>query len=387
MASQSIVPQERVFCKHPSCNCSFKTEAFMSQHFTDVHMIKNDQSAAAKQGKIRCKDCSIVCENESALDQHRTAVHVVNESLISKLPSQAVPVAAAAGTMTEVSCNDCGKQFKSVDYLHQHQWDSPEHTRVSKSRPSTSPPECSRCSAKAKAAKDLEQHFMDCHPLSELPKTNEAHSFQQIELRFTCAWKHSNTKLHSVHKIFKVYNMGFRTNAYEAYRKKLKQEAKGPLMKGEENAETRLKVLNDGNELQRFHGTRVKCSIGEGGSAQRLCTDNECNLCRILKAGFKRKACRLDKFQRFGKGIYVTATSSKANDYVKGMEGKKVMLLCKVLAGKMYRSTQNIKELTSPPPGFHSVQGDPGEVLNYDELVVYEDHAILPAFIILYSSD
>ena len=56
------------------------------------------------------------------------------------------------------------------------------------------------------------------------------------------------------------------------------------------------------------------------------------------------------------------------------------MLLCKVAKGKVFRTERNMDTLTQPPDGFHSVHGvatEDGD-LNYDELVVYDEAAILP---------
>ena len=56
------------------------------------------------------------------------------------------------------------------------------------------------------------------------------------------------------------------------------------------------------------------------------------------------------------------------------------MLLCKVAKGKVFRTERNMDTLTQPPDGFHSVLGVATEEgpLNYDELVVYDEAAILP---------
>jgi len=61
------------------------------------------------------------------------------------------------------------------------------------------------------------------------------------------------------------------------------------------------------------------------------------------------------------------------------------MLLCKVLVGKTYITKVNMVELLSPPRGFHSVTGEPGKDLNYPEVVIWEERAIVPKFIVFYS--
>ena len=61
------------------------------------------------------------------------------------------------------------------------------------------------------------------------------------------------------------------------------------------------------------------------------------------------------------------------------------MLVCDVLAGNEYHSEDNMQTLTAPPTGYHSVRGIVGTKLNYPELVVYDEDAILVTNIILYS--
>ena len=214
--------------------------------------------------------------------------------------------------------------------------------------------------------------------------------------------------------IFKVYNPGWRRKDFEDYRRTLKNKA--TRNKCIQWPEDRKRILKDGNELSLYHGTTVKCTIGQtrqlvsnaanSASSSFLCDDQECSLCRILQVGFKKNKCRRGRFQRYGAGIYCSSVSSKANDYVKcslpdysypaashksgaGAGHKslcKVMIVSKVLVGHVYPSSQNITNLTAPPAGYDSVRGVPGPVLNYDEVIVYDDAAILPCYIILYSS-
>jgi len=78
------------------------------------------------------------------------------------------------------------------------------------------------------------------------------------------------------------------------------------------------------------------------------------------------------------------------------------MLLNNVLAGKEYVTEVSEPSLTGPPSGYDSVcaslrrygegltrlqkqvYGQPGQDLNYDELVVYTEHAIRPAYLVMY---
>ena len=110
----------------------------------------------------------------------------------------------------------------------------------------------------------------------------------------------------------------------------------------------------------------------------------------------------------FGKGLYTSSTSSKSDDYAsnsgKTSSSNKAILLNKVVVGKGYKVTENATTMTAPPPGYDSVsqtsqQREPqilipsfkvlaekGGKLNHDELVIYDNDAIRPSFIVLYEA-
>ncbi|EFJ24828.1 hypothetical protein SELMODRAFT_414283 [Selaginella moellendorffii] len=90
---------------------------------------------------------------------------------------------------------------------------------------------------------------------------------------------------------------------------------------------------------------------------QSLCSNLSCSLCNIILAAFKKKKAKVDGFLRFGPGIYVTATSSKANYYVKASSGSRphAILVCKVLAGMVFKVTED-----RPSYGYHSVSCEIG---------------------------
>jgi hypothetical protein len=61
------------------------------------------------------------------------------------------------------------------------------------------------------------------------------------------------------------------------------------------------------------------------------------------------------------------------------------MLVNRVLVGKAATLTRTNVSITKPPKGYHSIEGKPGIDLNYPETVVYDNDAIRPAFLIIYS--
>jgi len=62
-----------------------------------------------------------------------------------------------------------------------------------------------------------------------------------------------------------------------------------------------------------------------------------------------------------------------------------MMFLCYVVVGKGIILTQDNQSLVDPPDGYDSVLGDPGGSLNYDEVVVYDQDAVLPGYAIFYN--
>ncbi|TFY59973.1 hypothetical protein EVJ58_g5433 [Rhodofomes roseus] len=171
-------------------------------------------------------------------------------------------------------------------------------------------------------------------------------------------------------KIWKIYSRKKHTDDFLSYK----------------DAVERMTGLPGGNSRRRWHGTFRQCTIGDTESQVALCQDANCSLCRIIETSFSvAQACK--RFGgRFGKGIYISATSSKSNDYVQERGGSpyKAMLLNDVVMGKTKKLTTGDMTLMEPPAGYDSVVGEPGADLNYDEAIVYRDDAIRPLFLIIY---
>lgn len=106
---------------------------------------------------------------------------------------------------------------------------------------------------------------------------------------------------------------------------------------------------------------------------------------------------------RFGQGLYFTSNSSKSNDYngeserrFRSPRAQRVMFLCKVHTGRAFKCTapsltQNqVDNLLSQ--GYESVIGEASSTvyegtqgaLNSDELVVYNNAAAIPSYLIVY---
>ena len=157
-----------------------------------------------------------------------------------------------------------------------------------------------------------------------------------------------------------------------------------------------------------FHGTTANCDFGlapdVNGSTCTPCQHADCALCNICCTGFQATRLRGNaRFPgRYGSGLYFSSTSSKSNDYAKGVErvvdGRRLrgVLVCDVAAGKSYSTKKGFPFMpddevkTILARGHDSLRGLPGECadeLNYDELVIYDEEQAVPVFLIAYELD
>lgn len=65
-------------------------------------------------------------------------------------------------------------------------------------------------------------------------------------------------------------------------------------------------------------------------------------------------------------------------------KGYRAMFVCKVIVGKGKKLMTDHTTLTCAPDGCDSVLGEVGTALNYDEIIVYDEDAVLPAYMVVY---
>lgn len=162
---------------------------------------------------------------------------------------------------------------------------------------------------------------------------------------------------------------------------------------------TRVEEINNPPLRQRYEQYKAKIAAENDGDAHEQLLFHGCSelaLENIAKEGFLRKywTTAAGQWQRFGPGFYFALQASKSHEYpLEDMGARPVgqqsrtMLLCKVCKGKPFRTEQNMDTLQGDAPaGYQSVMGiatDSGP-LNYDELVVYNEAAILPYATVTY---
>ncbi|XP_061357886.1 uncharacterized protein LOC133302152 [Gastrolobium bilobum] len=158
-----------------------------------------------------------------------------------------------------------------------------------------------------------------------------------------------------VDMIFKVHNGPRTVSRFEEYREAVKgRSGSGSPVKGS-NWEENARCVADGNEVMRFHCLGPTSGGGPYGGA-----------CAWSFPGGK------------GSAICTFSGSGGAHDSSGGGRGRKAMLVCRVIAGRVSKQLGFMDSLLDGRVGFDSVSGDNGELL------VFDSRAVLPCFLIIY---
>ncbi|KAL7118021.1 hypothetical protein ACP275_03G109600 [Erythranthe tilingii] len=224
---------------------------------------------------------------------------------------------------------------------------------------------CPQCGEIFMKPENLELHQAVRHAVSELGPEDTSKNI--VEIIFQSSWLKKQAPVCKIDRILKVQNTPKTISKFEEYRDAIKAKA------------TKLpkkhpRCLADGNELLRFHCTTLVCSLGLNGSSNLCNSIPTCSVCSIVKNGFKVTS------EVSAKGILTTATSGKAHDScgVGLDDGKRAMLVCRVIAGRVKKNPDGNSE------DYDSVAGAVGVYSNLDELYVFNPKAILPCFVVIY---
>lgn len=201
-----------------------------------------------------------------------------------------------------------------------------------------------------------------------LSVSEDTESFTDVLAQFKDQWKHPSPAP-SIVKIWKIYCNKDLTDKFQSYKLAVERRTGYP----------------GGNIKRRWHGTSRACTIGDRERRSKLCRNESCSLCGIIRKSFVINR-ELRGTAMYGAGIYTSATSSKASDYAvqRGKSPYRALLLNEVVMGKTIRMATPDGNLVEPPAGFDSIIAEPGIVLRFDEAIVYRDEAIRPLFLVIY---
>eukprot|EP01018_Ginkgo_biloba_P017649 Gb_30270 [translate_table: standard] len=229
---------------------------------------------------------------------------------------------------------------------------------------------CHICSQNFAHFRALQHHHHASHAVTVLPKGNSTRRI--VEIMFKTSWLKSGIHCRRIERILKVNNLKSTVARFEEYREIV-------MSKASKLSKTHPRCLADGNEVLRFHGTTIMCSLGANGLCS-LCTFEGCSVCKIIRTGFFSTEIK-------GRGIFTTASSGRANDSIEYMYEdeivfpvKRAILVCRVIAGRVHKPLDK-HEAFPVPVAFDSV----GDSSSLEELVVFNSRAVLPCFLVVYS--
>jgi hypothetical protein len=224
----------------------------------------------------------------------------------------------------------------------------------------------------------LELHQAMRHSLSEL--TDLESSTNIIRMIFLAGWKPAAGDGESpvvVRRVLRIHHNPRALARFEEYRDLVRARA-ARRCAGEGGAAVEERCVADGNERLRFHCSTMLCSLGGGGA----CGSPYCCVCSTLRHGFAGKQADVD-----GIATYASAWAAHASlpDDVERefafLQVRRAMLVCRVVAGRVGRGAADDKvayDSMVPVRG-----GGGGDDV---ELLVFNPRAVLPCFVILYSS-
>ncbi|MCL7024057.1 hypothetical protein MKW94_010707 [Papaver nudicaule] len=248
---------------------------------------------------------------------------------------------------------------------------------------------CKECGEIFPKIESLEHHQAIKHAVSELGPEDSGRNI--VEIIFKSSWLKKDVPICKIERILKVHNTQRTIQRFEDCRDSVKIRATS-------NTTTRknARCAADGNELLRFHCTSLTCSLGAHSSTSLCGSVPGCGVCTIIRHGFPGKVNDM-------KGVCTTATSGRAHDSFGctaagggggGVNGgnRRAMLVCRVIAGRVKRiaddaTPQEEDNNNNVMAGsYDSVAGYAGIYANLEELIVFNPKAILPCFVVIYTS-
>ncbi|XP_043715538.1 uncharacterized protein LOC122663932 [Telopea speciosissima] len=203
-----------------------------------------------------------------------------------------------------------------------------------------------RRSVSARTARTPESFFPT---LTELAEGHPSRNV--VEIIFHTSWS-PKVFLGRIEMMFKVQHLPKTVARFEEYREMMKSRAGAGGGGSGSSREDDARCVADGNEVMRFHclGPATGMIYDAGG----MCT-------------FSGKDATIRTFS--GSGV--------AHENAGGGKGRRAMLVCRVIAGRVCKQLE-LDSFLESRVGFDSVNGDNGELL------VYDSRAVLPCFLIIY---
>ena len=212
-----------------------------------------------------------------------------------------------------------------------------------------------------------------CFAVTELEEDSSRQIIETICGSGTSSIINSENMLGQIDCILKVLNVPKTFACFEEYREKVKDNA-------DKLQKKHPRCVADGNELLRFHGTTILCSLGTSSSS--VCGLDYCGICQILRNGFST-----NKEFHGALGVYTTSTSGKAFESISIMTSherpfpRKSVIVCRVIAGKIHSPLEEERVDSEFDSLAEKINGHSSDA---EELYVLNPKALLPCFVVIY---
>ncbi|KAG6530348.1 uncharacterized protein LOC122043226 [Zingiber officinale] len=212
--------------------------------------------------------------------------------------------------------------------------------------------------------------------LSELRASDSAHNI--VRIIFESGWRGTSPPV--VRRVLKIHQAARALARYEEYRDAVRARA-AKIGDG--------RCVADGNERLRFYCTTTLCSWEAGAVEAGGCGSPYCCACAVVRHGFAGKQADLDGIATHatGWGAHRALPEELEREFA-FLGARRAMLVCRVVAGRvLHRSNAGEEEEEEKGAGFDSVGlAGVGVGVGEDELLVFSPRAVLPCFVIIYST-
>ncbi|KAM0921494.1 hypothetical protein ACQ4PT_006786 [Festuca glaucescens] len=252
---------------------------------------------------------------------------------------------------------------------------------------------CKACGEVLGKPQQLELHQAMKHSLSELSHVDSSTNI--IRMIFLAGWRQQPSSgagadgdhpAAVVRRILRIHHNPRALSRFEEYRDLVRARAARRCAGTGGAVVEEERCVADGNERLRFHCATTLCSLGAGG----VCGSPYCCACTILRHGFAGKQADVD-----GIATYSSARAAHASlpeDVEREfafLQVRRAMLVCRVVAGRVVRGGGAAGDgdkvaYDSMVPVSPAGGGRRGE--DDAELLVFNPRAVLPCFVIMYSS-
>ncbi|KAF9620814.1 hypothetical protein IFM89_014751 [Coptis chinensis] len=231
---------------------------------------------------------------------------------------------------------------------------------------------CTECGEIFPKVESLELHQAVRHAVKELGPEDSGRNI--VEIIFKSSWLKKDNPICKIERILKVHNTQRTIQRFEDCRDAVKARANM-------NTKKNPRCAADGNELLRFYCTTLTCALGARGSSNLCGSIPGCGVCTIIRHGFSSKAHDC-------KGVRTTASSGRAHDGLNCTDGRRAMLVCRVIAGRVRRISDDapLDEGILSVGSYDSIGGCAGIYSDLEELVIVNPRAILPCFVVIYKA-